>query len=122
MGEKDQGREYRAFKLGERAPDRLELAQHHNPTRFPAYSGLADIIFDSRAASIITLIYNFAAFHIEGENLTPVVQAIASGNCSRVTLFNPAVHDKPPAGTPIVTKIECAAFSYADKLKEAKPK
>jgi hypothetical protein len=39
-----------------------------------------------------------------------------------VTLFNPAAHDKPAAGQPIVTKIECAAFSYADKLKDGKGK
>lgn len=100
----------------------MELLQHHNPTRFPAYSNLVDIIFDSRNHSIITLIYSSAVFYIEGENLSPVVQAIASGNCSRVTLFNPAAHDKPDAGQPIVTKIQCAAFAYADKLQEGKGK
>lgn len=105
QGAKDEGRTYKAYHAPDRPPERLELVRKAAPSRFPAYSSLIDMSFDPRYGKAIALLCNHAIFHIEGENLAPVAQAIASGNCNRVVEFDPARHDKPTAGQPIVTEI-----------------
>jgi len=46
---------------------------------------------------------------IEGENLEPVLHAIQSGTCERITEFSAAKHNKPAPGQPFIERIEIDA-------------
>jgi hypothetical protein len=103
---REEGRAYRAFHPADRAPDRIEFVRYSEPTRALAYSNLLDISYQQIEPTFISILYSFATLHIRGQNLMPLCQAIVTGHCARVTEFDPAHHDKPAAGQPLVTQIK----------------
>jgi hypothetical protein len=98
-------RAYKAYESADRAPVRLEIVPLAGMTHFPAYANLLDIVFDHHFASTFALIYSFTIVEVQGENLGPVVQAVASEHCKRITQFDAKRHDAPKAGAAIIRAI-----------------
>jgi hypothetical protein len=110
-------RSYVAFELRDHAT-RLHVQCAMQPSRFPGYNYLLDIIYDHDYASIFTLVYSFMVVEVTGHNLHPIVHAINFGNCERIREFHKKLYD-PPAkkGDPLIEsiKITAAALPSAEK-------
>jgi hypothetical protein len=102
-------RAYAAFELRDHAT-RLHIQCAAQPSRFPAYNYLLDIIYDHDYASIFTLVYSFMVVEVTGHNLAPVVHAINFGNCERIREFHKKLYD-PPAkkDEPLIESITITA-------------
>ncbi len=98
-------RAYVAFEIKDN-PKRLHIRTALQGSFYPSYHHLADIRFDHDHETYFTLIYNFMAVRVSGQNLAPVVHAIDAEDCKRLHEFHPKLHDKPERGAPIIEKIE----------------
>jgi len=101
-------REYVAFEVRE-GTDRLHIHRATQPSRYPGYHYLLDIVFDHDFGSMFTLIYSFMVVEVTGKNLEPVVHAISYGNCARIHEFHRNHYDSPPQGDPLIEKIVIVA-------------
>jgi hypothetical protein len=89
------GNGYVPFFLRDRA-ERLQVVPVSEPSRFPAYSSLLDIIFDHDHQSAFTLVYSFMLVKVTGSNLGPIVQAVSLGRCAAIHQFYPNRFSGPP--------------------------
>jgi hypothetical protein len=87
-------RAYAAFDLRDHAT-RLHIQCAAQPSRFPAYNYLLDIIYDHDYQSIFTLVYSFMVVEVTGQNLNPIVHALNFGNCERIRQFHKKLYDPP---------------------------
>jgi hypothetical protein len=86
---------YVSFYLRDRA-DRLQIVPVSEPSRFPVYSSLLDIIFDHDHQSAFTLVYSFMLVKVTGSNLGPIVHALNFGRCAAVHQYYPNRFSGPP--------------------------
>jgi hypothetical protein len=101
-------RAYVPFEIRERA-ERLHIHCATQPSRFPGYNYLLDIIYDHDFDSIFTLIYSFMTVEVTGQHLGPIVHAISFGNCERIHEYHPKLYDPPAKDTPIIEAVKIVA-------------
>lgn len=110
-------REYVAFDTRDN-PERLHILAATGPSRLPALSYLLDVPFDHDFQTGFTLVFTFMSVKVTGENLGPIFHALHWGNCERIIEYHPKLYPtKPPAGEPIITKIEVQAVAYEPPSK-----
>lgn len=110
---------YVPFFLRDR-PERVQLVPVSEPSRFPAYSSLLDIIFDHDHQSAFTLVYSFMLVKVTGSNLGPIVQALNFGQCAVIHQYYPKRFSTPPdPDKPLVESI--VAVSAVDKTAGLAP-
>ena len=98
-------RTYVAQEIREHA-QRLHIRCATQPSRFPAYSSLLDIIHDHDFDKAFTLVYSFMLVEVTGSRLGAIVHAISSGSCERIHEFHKKLHDAPTADEPIIDSIK----------------
>lgn len=98
-------RVYVPFEFPENS-NRLHIHCATQPSHFPLYSTLLDIIYDHDFESGITLIFSFMTVKLTGQHLGAVVQAIFIGQCGRIREYHSKFYDPPARGTPLIEKIE----------------
>jgi hypothetical protein len=86
---------YVPFFLHDR-PERVQVVPVSEPSRFPAYSSLLDIIFDHDHESAFTLVYSFMLVKVTGSNLGPIVHALNFGRCAAIHQYYPNRFSSPP--------------------------
>jgi len=101
---RDDSRVYAAFTVQNNAT-RLHIVCAAEPSRFPNYNYLLDIIYDNTFACAFTLIYSFMKVEVTGHNLDDVVHAIASSKCERIRQFHKSLYDPPAKGQPFIDSI-----------------
>ena len=77
-------------------PPRLHICCATQPSHYPAYSSLLNIIFDHNFERAFTLVYSFMLVEVTGNHLGAVVHAINYGNCERIIEFHRKLHDLRP--------------------------
>lgn len=110
-------RAYEAHEVADR-PHALEIMRATQPSRFPSYSYLLDIVFDRHLQSAFTLVYTFMIVEVYGCDLAPVVHAISARKCERIREFDRKRHDPPAAGQPIIEGIQITAADEKNTSKE----
>jgi hypothetical protein len=85
-------RVYVPFEFPENA-NRLHIHCATQPSHFPFYSTLLDIIDDHDFESAITLVFSFMTVKLTGQNLGSVVHAIFMGECGRIHHYHPKIYD-----------------------------
>ena len=104
---------YVPFCLRDHA-ERLQVVPVSEPSRFPAYSSLLDIIFDHDHQSAFTLVYSFMLVKLTGSNLGPIVHALNFGRCAAIHQYYPSRFSGPPdPDKPLVESI--VTVSSVDK-------
>jgi hypothetical protein len=101
-------RSYKAFETREHPAD-LHIRCATQPSHFPAYSSLLNIIFDHDFDRAFTLVYTFMLVEVTGKDLGAVVHAISYRNCERITEFHRKLHDQPEPNEPIIEGIKITA-------------
>ncbi len=101
-------RAYKAFEVREH-PASLHIFCATQPSRYPAYSSLLDIIHDHDFDKVFTLLYSFMLVEVTGNHLAEVVHAISYRNCERITEFHTKHHDRPAATDPIIESVRITA-------------
>lgn len=113
------GNGYVPFFLRDRA-DRLQIVPVSEPSRFPVYSSLLDIIFDHDHQSAFTLVYSFMLVKVTGSNLGPIVHALNFGRCAAIHEYYPKRYSGPPdQDKPLVERI--LTVSAVDKTASVAP-
>jgi hypothetical protein len=97
-------RTYVAHEIRDQA-QRLQVCCATQPSRYPAYSSLLDIIHDHNFDRAFTLVYSFMLVEVTGAHLGAVVQAISSGNCGRIREFHSRLYDRPQLNEPVIESI-----------------
>jgi hypothetical protein len=95
---------YVAYEVREHT-QRLHIHCATQPSRYPAYSSLLDIIHDHDFDKTFTLIYSFMMVEVTGNHLGAVVHAISLGNCERIHEFHRKLYDPPEPNKPIIESI-----------------
>jgi hypothetical protein len=98
-------RVYAPFEFPENS-NRLHIHCATQPSHFPLYSTLVDIIYDHDFESAITLVFSFMTVKLTGQNLGPVVHAMFMGQCGRIREYHSKLYDPVARGTPVIQKIE----------------
>jgi hypothetical protein len=107
------GNGYVPFYLRDRA-DRLQIVPVSEPSRFPVYSSLLDIVFDHDHQSAFTLVYSFMLVKVTGSNLGPIVHALNFGRCAAIHQFHaPRFSGPPDQDKPLIESI--TTVSAVDK-------
>jgi len=101
-------RDYKAFEIRANV-SRLHIHRATQPSRFPNYNYLLDIVYDHDFQSLFTLIYSFMAVEVKGHNLGPVVHAISSGSCESIHEFHRKHYDPPSQEDPVIEEITITA-------------
>lgn len=101
-------RTYVAHEIREH-PRALHISCATQPSRFPAYRSLLDIIYDHNFDKVFTLVYSFMLVEVTGANLSALVHAISYGNCSRITEYHPKLFDKPAPGAAVIQSVKITA-------------
>jgi len=90
-------------------PPRLHICCATQPSHYPAYSSLLNIIFDHDFDRAFTLVYTFMLVEVTGTRLGAVVHAINYGNCERFTEYHRKLHDAPGSDSPVIEGIRITA-------------
>src|SRR5580698_6908207 len=98
-------RVYVPFEFPENT-NRLHIHCATQPSHFPLYSTLLDIIYDHDFESAATLVFSFMTVKLTGQHLGPVVHAIFLAQCGRIRQYHPKLYDAPERGKPVIEKIE----------------
>lgn len=113
------GNGYVPFFLRDRA-ERVQVVPVSEPSRFPAYSSLLDIIYDHDHQSAFTLVYSFMLVKVTGSNLGPIVHALNFGRCAAIHEYYPNRYNAPPdQDRPLVESI--TTVSAVDKTAGLAP-
>lgn len=102
-------RAYAAFEVRQEHPQRLHICCATQPSRYPAYSSLLDIIHERDFDRAFTLVYSFMLVEVTGNHLGAIVHAIANGNCARITEYHAKLYDRPGADAPIIESVKVTA-------------
>lgn len=97
-------RAYVAFEVREHV-QRLHIHCAAQPSRYPAYSSLLDIIHDHDFDKAFTLIYSFMMVEVTGNRLGAIVHAISSGSCERIHEYHSTLYDAPATNEPVIESI-----------------
>jgi len=101
-------RAYVAFEVREHPP-RLHLCCATQPSHYPAYSSLLNIIHDHNFDKAFTLVYSFMLVEVTGNHLGAIVHAINYGNCERINEYHAKLYDQPAATEPIIESVTITA-------------
>ena len=101
-------RAYAAHEVREH-PQRLHICCATQPSHYPAYSSLLDIIHDHDFDKAFTLVYSFMLVEVTGNNLGAIVHAISYGNCERINEYHAKFYDRPAANVPIIESVTITA-------------
>jgi hypothetical protein len=101
-------RAYHPYDVADR-PHGLQIVRATDPSRFPSYSYLLDIIYDRHLQSAFTLIYTFMVVEVTGCDLEAVVHAISAHKCDCIRQFHKKQYDPPTSGEPIIESIQITA-------------
>lgn len=102
-------RAYVAFETQDKHPPRLHIRCATQPSHYPAYSSLLNIIHDHNFDKAFTLVYSFMLVEVTGNHLGAIVHAINYGNCERITEYHAKLHDLPEPNAPIVESVRITA-------------
>lgn len=103
---------YAAFEIRDRA-ERMHIHCATQPSRYPSYHHLLDIIFDHDFEGVFTLIYSFMAVEVTGKHLAPVVHAISFGNCGCIREYHKKLYGSPaPKNEPVIESITIVAAAH----------
>ena len=97
-------RAYVAFEVREH-PQRLHIHCAAQPSHYPAYSSLLNIIHDHNFDKAFTLVYSFMLVEVTGNHLGAIVHAISYGNCERIHEFHRKLYEPPAPNAPIIESI-----------------
>ena len=103
-------RAYAAYEVREHL-QRLHIHCAAQPSHFPGYSYLLDIIYDHDFGKTFTLIYSFMMVEVTGNHLGAIVSAIVAGNCECIREFHRKLYDAVDAGVPVIESITITAAS-----------
>src|ERR1700722_10226114 len=81
-------RGYVPFEFPENT-NRLHIHCATQPSHFPLYSTLLDIIYDHDFESAFTLVFSFMTVKLTGQHLGEIVHAIFIGQCGRIREYHP---------------------------------
>lgn len=101
-------RAYVAHEVREH-PQRLHICCAAQPSHYPAYSSLLNIIHDHNFDKAFTLVYSFMMVEVTGNHLGAIVHAISYGNCERINEYHAKMYDAPAADAPIVESVTITA-------------
>jgi hypothetical protein len=101
-------RAYVAYEVREH-PARLHICCATQPSHYPAYSSLLNIIHDHNFDKAFTLVYSFMMVEVTGNHLGAIVHAINYGNCERINEYHAKLCDRPAADEPIVESVTITA-------------
>ncbi len=107
-------RTYVAFDNRDRA-ERMHIHCATQPSRYPNYHHLLDIIFDHDHQGAFTLVYSFMVVEVIGRNLAPVVHAISFSNCGSICEFHKKHYDPPAGHEPFIESITVVAAAPPSK-------
>lgn len=101
-------------------PLRLHICCATQPSHYPAYSSLLNIIHDHNFDKAFTLVYSFMLVEVTGTHLGAVVHAISYGNCERINEFHTKLFDRPAPNEPTIDgiRITAAINSLPGTVKE----
>jgi hypothetical protein len=97
-------RAYVAFEVRDHA-NRLHIRCATQPSRYPTYNSLLDIVHEHDFDSLFTLIYSFMTVEVTGQHLGEIVHAVSFGNCERIHEWHRKFYDPPAPGEPVIEKI-----------------
>jgi hypothetical protein len=103
-------RAYVAYEVREHA-QRLHIHCAAQPSHFPVYSCLLDIIYDHDFGKTFTLVYSFMMVEVAGHHLGAVVEAISAGNCERIREYHRKLYDAPDPGAPLIDSVTITVAS-----------
>jgi len=101
-------RAYVAHEVREH-PQRLHICCATQPSHYPAYSSLLNIIHDHDFDKAFTLVYSFMLVEVTGTHLGAVVHAISYGNCERINEYHAKHYDRPAPNEPVIEGIRITA-------------
>ena len=101
-------RAYVAYEVREH-PQRLHICCATQPSHYPAYSSLLNIIHDHNFDKAFTLVYSFMLVEVTGNHLGAIVHAINYGNCERINEYHPKLYDRPAATESIIESVTITA-------------
>ena len=101
-------RAYVAHEVREH-PARLHICCATQPSHYPAYSSLLNIIHDHNFDKAFTLVYSFMLVEVTGNHLGAIVHAINYGNCERITEYHAKLYDRPAANDPVIESVRITA-------------
>ncbi len=101
-------RAYVAHEVREH-PQRLHICCAAQPSHYPAYSSLLNIIHDHNFDKAFTLVYSFMLVEVTGNHLGAIVHAISYGNCERINEYHAKLYDRPAANDPIIESVTITA-------------
>jgi hypothetical protein len=101
-------RAYVAHEVREH-PQRLHICCATQPSYYPAYSSLLNIIHDHNFDKAFTLVYSFMLVEVTGNHLGAMVHAISYGNCERINEYHAKLYDRPGANDPIIESMTITA-------------
>jgi hypothetical protein len=101
-------RAYVALEVREH-PARLHICCATQPSHYPAYSSLLNIIHDHNFDKAFTLVYSFMLVEVTGNHLGAIVHAINFGNCERINEYHAKLYDRPAADDPIIESVTITA-------------
>lgn len=90
-------------------PQRLHICCATQPSHYPAYSSLLNIIHDHTFDKAFTLVYSFMLVEVTGNNLGAIVHAINYGNCERIFEYHSKIYDKPSPNEPVIESVTITA-------------
>jgi hypothetical protein len=102
-------RGYSAFEVQDKHPPRLHICCATQPSHYPAYSSLLNIIHDHDFDKSFTLVYSFMLVEVTGNHLGAIVHAINYGNCERINEYHAKLYDRPGADYPIIESVRIIA-------------
>lgn len=98
--------------------NRMHIHCATQPSRFPSYHHLLDIIFDHSFQSVFTLVYSFMVVEVTGQRLAEVVHAISYGNCGCFREYHKKLYDPPDPDKPIIESVTILAAAPAAKTPD----
>ena len=101
-------RAYVAHEVREH-PQRLHICCAAQPSHYPAYSSLLNIIHDHDFDKAFTLVYSFMLVEVTGNQLGAIVHAISDGNCVRINEYHAKLYDRPAANDPVIESVTITA-------------
>jgi hypothetical protein len=109
-------RTYIPFDIRDHA-ERMHIHCATQPSRYPSYHHLLDIIFDHNFQGAFTLVYSFMVVEVTGQNLGEVVHAISYGNCGCIREYHKKLYEPPAPNMSVIESVTILAAAYAtDKV------
>lgn len=101
-------RAYVAHEVREN-PRRLHICCATQPSHYPAYSSLLNIIHDHNFDKAFTLVYSFMLVEVTGNHLGAIVHAINYGNCERIYEYHSKIYDRPAPNEAVIESVTITA-------------